>query len=141
MALFVLPVVTKRFTVEDRIKVIVKLQKNLSAVGWFALLVLTGTGLIQMSAHPSYQGFLEISNRWSVAIFAKHIVIMGMITIAAIQTWVLLPGIERTLLLIERKGELVESTDQILAKQKIFLWINLGLAIVVLVFTGIARVS
>ncbi len=71
------------------------LQQRLEAPLWFSVLVLVATGLLQMSAHPSYQGFLAINSLWSWAILLKHLLIGVMVVLFAYQSWVVLPPVRR----------------------------------------------
>jgi len=71
------------------------LQQRLEAPLWFSVLVLIGTGLFQMSAHPSYTGFLAINSLWSWAILTKHLLIGVIVALFAYQSWVVLPAARR----------------------------------------------
>lgn len=91
LAIFFLPVLR---TVEDELqkyKLLLKIQKRFQPAGWLALIILSATGLVQMSVHPFYEGFLKIDNSWSVAIFTKHIAVALLVILMAIMTWVVLP--------------------------------------------------
>ena len=48
-----------------------QVSRRLQLVGWLSLAVLVGTGMFQMSASPSYRGFLAINNPWSIALDSK----------------------------------------------------------------------
>ncbi len=87
LVLIILPAAQSNFKSGDYAELIGKTQIRLDSVGWLSLIVLGGTGLIQMSASPNYQGFLAISNRWSAAILLKHLVFLGMVVVSAYLTW------------------------------------------------------
>jgi len=117
---------------------------------WFCLIVLVFTGLLQMSSHPNYQGFLEIGNRWSTAILIKHLVFLVMALFTAYLTWVLTPKLERYILLNAPKrrpngeqvsGSHLEPARTLTRRISMLLTINLILGICVLGLTALARVS
>ena len=58
-----------------------RLQRRFSPLAWGSLAVLIATGLTQMSANPNYDGFLRLTNAWTVAILAKHLAVGAMILI------------------------------------------------------------
>lgn len=80
---------------EDRTDLLQRLQRRFQPLAWLSLAVLVGTGLVQMSANPNYEGLLAIGNAWSRAIFAKHMAIALMFGLAGYQTWVLQPELAR----------------------------------------------
>ena len=141
IALLVVPAARKTLQDEQLSKFLAALQKRLSPLAWFSLAVLVGTGMFQMSANPSYQGFLSIENSWAAAILVKHILFFGMIALASYQTWWLMPAIQRSLLL--RQSRPVDS-DEAVRLQKQETWIvniNLALGVLVLLLTALARAS
>lgn len=119
-----------------------RLQKRLQSLGWVALATLVGTGLFQMSAHPSYQGVLVIQNTWSVAIFMKHLAVGLMVLISLYLTWWVMPAMQR-LAMLQQAGREV---DQVMRRrlqwrERALLWVNMGLSFLVLLLTAWARVS
>lgn len=117
---------------------------------WFCIIVLAGTGLLQMSSHPNYQGFLEFGNRWSTTILIKHLLFLVMVLFSAHLTWGLTPKLERLTLLNTQKGEQIreqvpsyhkESTRMLTRKINALLTINLFFGTCVLALTALARVS
>ena len=103
--------------------------------------LLTATGLTQMVAHPSYEGMLAISDRWSLAIFAKHLGILLMVAAAGYQSLSLHPAYERLLLLQSKVQEADLETDHLDRSARRLLWLNLGLSALVLILTAVARTS
>jgi uncharacterized membrane protein len=87
LPLLVLPAARQGLAPGDYAVLLERIQRRLDPLSWFCLAVLLGTGMFQMSASPSYQGFLTITNRWSTAMLAKHIVFLVMIAISAYMTW------------------------------------------------------
>lgn len=119
-----------------------RLQDGLQRIGWLSLVVLVATGMFQMSAHPAYEGFLTISNSWSVAILAKHLVIGLMVMVSAYLTWGLMPALRR--LSFKRSAGLPidEAENQALARREAtMLRVNLILSVVVLLLTAVARAA
>lgn len=92
-----------------------------------------------MSTSEHYDGFLNISTQWSLAILAKHSLGAIMIVVSAVQTWEVIPAIQRTLL---KKEKADEAELAKLQKREInLIRTNLFLSIIVLGATAIARVS
>ena len=107
------------------------LQKRLLPYVNGAMALLWITGFVQMTNHPNYNGFLIIDSRWAVAISLKHVAAIALSAITLSIQFALFPNIERDQLLGQA------STEQTTR----FLWINLLLASIVLLFTAIASVS
>lgn len=139
-ALFVIPAARKTLSDDSYAALLGRIQQRLQLVGWLSLAILFGTGLFQMSASPSYEGFLAISNSWSVAIFAKHIVIVVMIGASIYITWVLNPKLQRLALLHAAGKEVsLQQSSALRQQEKTLVWVNLVLSILVLLLTAIAR--
>lgn len=119
--------------VSERARLLERLQQRFQPLAWLSLAVLIGTGLLQMSASPNYQGLLSIANPWSRAIFAKHLAIAAMFAVAAYQTWVLQPRIARLAML--------EAADDAQRRFQRLARINLALGILVLGLTALARTA
>ncbi|HSM23928.1 MAG TPA: hypothetical protein VK856_03615 [Anaerolineaceae bacterium] len=140
VALFILPFIQKNLRMDDREKILNIIQKKLNPLGWMCLFILIGTGMFQMSEHPSYQGFLSIDNDWAIAIFIKHIFIILMVIAMGYMTWFVIPGLKK-IALKQKIGREI-NVDEILAlrkKEKLIIWTNFVLAIFVLIFTAWAR--
>jgi len=75
-------------------------------------------GLIQMSVNVHYNGFLSVSSQWTIAILVKHILVVSLIVVSAIQSWDVLPTIRRLLM---RKDK--ASQDQVLKLQHREAWL------------------
>ena len=56
-----------------------RLQRRFNPWAWGSLAVLTVTGLTQMAANENYDGMLQVSNPWALAILVKHIAVGGMV--------------------------------------------------------------
>ena len=119
-----------------------QVQVRMQRVGWFSLVVLVVTGMFQMSSHPSYGGFLTITNSWAVAILIKHLVIGGMVLVSAYATWGLLPALQRSALRRAAGREVDPFQQQRLERREEWLLrINLVLSIIVLALTAWARAA
>ncbi|MBI3160235.1 MAG: DUF4149 domain-containing protein [Chloroflexi bacterium] len=140
LGLVLYPILEKALPPDEFYRLVHKINRRMDPVGWLSLTVLTATGLIQMSANPNYGGFLSIENRWATAILLKHIAFLGILGTSAFQTWRVAPELERALFLKAHANPKVNPcTHQARIRQLI--WINLLLAILVLVFTAVARVA
>jgi uncharacterized membrane protein len=142
LAFIVLPSSRKALDDEGYFLLLERYQHRLDWMGWLSLAVLFGTGLLQMSAHPNYDGFFSIETRWAAALFAKHLVIFGMIGVNAYLTWGVFPQLRRMALLRARgHAEIGDKASGIMRQNAGLLYLNLVLGIVVLALTALARVS
>jgi uncharacterized membrane protein len=144
LAVVVVPAARRALDEAAYSKFLAGLQKRFDPLGWISLLVLSGTGLFQMSANPNYQGFLAFENRWAVAILTKHLVFLAMIAVSAALTWGVLPRLQRLALLASaRRGAPPDpsETARLQRQEARLLRLNLLLALVVLALTALARAS
>ncbi len=142
LALIVLPAARRALDPAVFSLLLVRLQARLQPVAWFSLILLGGTGMFQMSAHPSYGGFLSIDNDWAVAILAKHLVIGLMMVASAYLTWGLLPALQRTAFL-RASGAGVDAglVARLERREARILYLNLFLSVIVLALTAWARTA
>lgn len=144
VALSTLVLPAARATLEggDYQRLLSNLTRRLQRIGWFSLGVLIVTGLFQMSAHPSYQGFLSISNQWAAAILIKHLLIGVMVLLSTYLTWGLNPALQR-LALLQTSGKAVDESALVRLRQReiLLMRINLALSLAVLAMTAWARIS
>jgi hypothetical protein len=95
--------------------------------------------MFQMSASPSYRGFLAINNPWAMAIFLKHAVIGVMVLASAYVTWGLTPALKR-LALLQAHGKGDEAALAALQNREAQLvQLNLFISVIVLLLTAWAR--
>jgi uncharacterized membrane protein len=141
LALLILPVARRKLDEAAFASQLESIQSRLDLMGWFCLATLIGTGLVQMSGNPNYEGFFEFGNLWSVAILLKHIVFVGMIAVSAYITWGVIPKIRRIVLYRTRlQGDApAEDLPRILSTNQRWVYLNLGMAVVVLACTAVAR--
>jgi len=116
-----------------------KLQKRFNPLAWLSLAVLIVTGLTQMSASPHYDGLLRITNPWTVAILAKHLVVGAMILIGLYMQLGLQPELAR-LTMLETHGHEVPNAEKLRQQELNLVRLNLLCGVVVLGLTAVARV-
>ena len=148
LSLLVLPAAHKALSIQAYADFLNELQRRLDPLGWFSLLLLAGTGMVQMSANPNYQGFLAVDNRWAAAILIKHVLFLGMGGLAAAISWGLLPRLRRlalrqALAYKENKEDhaLIEQVAGLQRQEVLLLRLNLVLGVLVLGLTALARAS
>ncbi|MEX2161997.1 MAG: CopD family protein [Anaerolineales bacterium] len=140
LALFVLPAMRRSLKPPAFAAWLAGVNRRLDPLGWFSLGLLTFTGLVQMDANPSYVGLFAVSNPWAAAIFAKHVVFLGMIAVSGYLTWVVSPALGRAALRRAR-GAGAKADLPILGRFQILISANLTLGLLVLAFTALARIS
>jgi uncharacterized membrane protein len=141
IAILVLPAAKRVLEPVDQLALLAAIQRRLEPLAWFSLAVLIITGLFQLSVNPHYDGFLSTTGQWSLAILTKHVLVVLMIVVSAVQTWEVLPAIRRGLLRKEQ-GSLAESDVIKLEKQEtLLLRLNIALSVFILAATAFARAS
>jgi len=139
ISVLILPASTRTLKPADQLRFIAALQKRLEPIAWFSMGLLLVTGLFQLSLSPHYNGFLSLSTQWSMAILIKHSLAVIMAVVSAIQTWEVLPSIQRILL---QKGRADETQlEKLNRREKILLRTNLVLSALILMATAFARAS
>ncbi len=121
---------------EQRGRLAEDMRRRFQPLAWLSLFVLIGTGLLQMSGNPNYDGLFAFSNPWSRTILAKHIAIGVMVLVAAYQTWVLNPRLSRLALKQE-----VAASDQVANELSRLNRVSLAFGILVLGLTALARTA
>ncbi len=140
--LLALPAARKVLPEGDRLPYMLEYSRRLQSLGWFCLALLALTGLFQMSAHPQYQGFLAVTSLWAWALLVKHGLILLMILVNAWLSWGLLPEIRRlTGGRQNRREDTAERLQRLNTLEARLLAANLGLSVLVLAFTALARAS
>jgi len=140
ISLLILPAMKRTLNAETQLVVIEAMQKRLEPIAWFSISLLIITGLFQMSVNPHYDGFLSTSTQWSLAILTKHVLGIIMVVVSAIQTWEVIPAIRRAILL-SKKNKNAEELDSLRRREITLLRINLGLSVLILGATAVARAS
>ncbi len=137
--LLFLPASKRALNLVDQLSLISALQKRLEPLAWFCMGILLVTGLFQLSTSPHYDGFLSISTQWSLAILFKHGVAVLMVVASAIQTWEVLPAIQRILLKKDKADD--AELARLQKRETLLLRVNLLLSALILGATALARVS
>jgi uncharacterized membrane protein len=138
LSLIVLPAARKALDPKSYADFLAAVQKRLDPIGWFSMIVLLASGMLQMSSNPNYDGFLSIQGLWAGSILVKHIMFGVMVLVSGYITWGLIPALKRAALL-QAHGNAVQEAE-ILHKREIFLLrLNLIFGILVLLLTAIAR--
>lgn len=99
-----------------------------------SLVVLLVTGMIQMGGDPHYAGLLQFGSPWSLSLLAKHLVIVGMVAVAALLQWGVYPALDRARLLAGR-GDAAELRSAQRRLRRLAA-VNLALGVVVLLLTA-----
>ncbi|HUN22141.1 MAG TPA: CopD family protein [Anaerolineales bacterium] len=138
----IIPTAQKHLPSTQNAQFLLALQKRFSPWALSAIVVLAGSGLMQMSAHPQYRGVLQVDSTWAWVILLKHIAYLGMTLLGAIEIWGILPalGLAQLRLASGQESGLAEMVR--LQKQVHWLyWGSLLSAVVVLACTAVARVA
>jgi len=142
LAIIFLPSIQKTLKTDQKNILYSEIQRRFQPIGWFSLVILSGTGMIQMAAHPAYQGFLNIDNNWAVALFSKHLAIFLLIILMGIMTWGVLPTLKRiNLRLSVGKNVSEEEIKKSQRLEKILINATLFLSILILFLTAWARAA
>jgi uncharacterized membrane protein len=141
IAILVLPAAKHVLKPPDQLAFIEGIQRRLEPLAWFSFAILIVTGLFQLSVNPHYNGFLSTSGQWSLAILAKHTLVILMIVISAIQTWEVLPAIRRGLMRIEKGGIDEAEVRHLQKRETLLLRLNIALSVLILAATAFARAS
>ncbi len=114
-------------------------HQRFNPLAWLSLAVLTGTGMVQMAANPNYDGLMRVENTWSVAIFVKHVAVIGMVAAGLIQQQVVQPALNR-LLWLQARGQATSTAEaqRWQRHETALMWLNVACAMVVLACTAIA---
>jgi len=138
LSLIVLPAARKALDATSYADLLTVLQKKLDPIGWFSVVVLLVSGMLQMSSNPNYEGFLTIRGLWASSILVKHILFGIMVLVSGYITWGILPALRRAALLQARGKDPADLQN--LQKREVFLMrLNLILGVFVLLLTAIAR--
>ncbi len=141
ISVLILPAARQSLRPVEQLALLSAIQKRLEPLAWFCLGLLIATGLFQLSANPHYNGFLNTSNQWSIAILIKHVLVIVMIVVTAIQTWEVLPAIRRALMRRERLEEDEAEVKRLQKREERLLRLNFILSLLILGATALARAS
>jgi uncharacterized membrane protein len=123
----------------EQLNLIASIQKRMEPAAWFSLSLLIVTGLFQMSVNVHYNGFLSVSSQWTIALLTKHILVIALIVVSAVQTWDVLPSIRRLILRKDQASQ--EEASKLQRRETWLLRANLILAILILGATAFMRTA
>jgi uncharacterized membrane protein len=123
----------------EQLNLIASIQKRMEPTAWFSISLLIVTGLFQMSMNVHYNGFLSVSSQWTIALLTKHILVIALIVVSAVQTWDVLPSIRRLLLRKDKANQ--EEASKLQRRETWLLRANLILAILILGATAFMRTA
>ena len=92
------------------------------------------TGMIQMSAHPYYNGLFAMTGSWSRLLFAKHILIIVSVILICYLGLSLTPQLKLALHR-ERLGK-PNQLDHLASHFRLVAWFNLLIGLSILLITG-----
>lgn len=103
LALLVVPELRRALDGQPALNALLRrLRRRFALWSNLALALLLVTGLLQMTDDVNYDGSLQFGNRWSQALFIKHLLIICLALVGAALQLGVLPALERASLLIER---------------------------------------
>lgn len=111
------------------------MARRVPPLAYGAFAALGATGMIQMGAHPQYEGMFAVTNLWSTLLLAKHLLILGSVALI----FYLGQSVSPTLRLAVRREALgKESRLPILVGRfRLLAWLNLAAGLGVLLLTGL----
>ena len=112
------------------------IEKRFRTLSNISLVVLLVTGMIQMDGDAHYEGFLIITNAWSISLLAKHIVVLLMLAVAAVLQWGVQPALDRARLASRRAEQSHSEAQRQHRRLRNLTILNLALGLLVLVFTA-----
>lgn len=99
-----------------------------------ALLLLGATGMLQMGAHPHYEGLFALGNLWSQLLFVKHLLVLASVALL----FYLSQQVGPRLRLAAQRARLGQPGDPapLLARFRLLSWLNLLCGLLILLLTG-----
>jgi uncharacterized membrane protein len=122
----------------DAARLMDAVQKRFQPLANLSLIVLLLTGMVQLVNNRFYKGLLQLDNVWSQAILFKHITVGVMIGLAAYVTFSVQPALRRNALLVANGVENPTEAARLQSQHTRLTRLNLGLMILVLIFTAFA---
>jgi len=137
-SVFLGPALRRTLDPPSALRLLELLRRRFDPLAWLSLAVLIATGLTQMTASPSYEGFLALQNPWAVAILAKHGLIALMVALAGYQTLFLYPWLSRLALRPQGAPEELALAER--RQARLSRW-SVLLSLAVLGLTALARTA
>lgn len=140
LALIINPSAAKRLGISEQVELFEGVQARLESISWFCLFLIVATGLSQMSVNRNYHGLMGIENTWEAAILAKIVLLIVLAFISGMMSWGLTPKLQRARIRFRRSGE-VGDMEALRRRQRRLLTLQLGLTILILLATAVARTA
>ena len=140
LALMVLVVSRVVSTSPDAVRINDELYRRYVLVANLSLVVLLATGMMQLTGEkpPNYQGTLNFASLWAKVILVKHLVIGGMIVLAAYTQGVVDPALKRAALLAGRTKDGAGQAPALRRRRTQMQAASLALGVIVLALTAFA---
>lgn len=137
MLMFVLPAARAALREQAPLyRVLALVRRRFVPVANLSLATLIVTGLIQMSGDTNYDGLLNFTSAWSVAMLLKHIAFIGMGACLVLAQLGVNPALERALLLLEKGKGSPDELARLHRQETRLTAISVGLSVLVLAFTA-----
>ncbi|MBA3530850.1 MAG: hypothetical protein H0T73_02860 [Ardenticatenales bacterium] len=111
------------------------MMRRLTALAYGALAALGATGMLQMGAHPQYEGMFAFTNLWSSLLFVKHLLILASVALIVYLGQSVIPQLRLTAQRAAR-GQVVDAAS-LLARFRVLAWLNFLLGLTILALTGL----
>jgi len=138
LCLLALPAARKTLEPQAYARFLEVSRSRLDPLGWFSIMVLLASGMVQMSSSPHYDGFLSIQGLWAGAILIKHLLFGIMVITSGVVTWGLLPALRRAAVL-KARGKIAPGQANLERWSLRLMQLNLALGVLVLLLTAVAR--
>jgi uncharacterized membrane protein len=136
---YIWPTVHRYLADDTKRDFLLSLQQRFRPIANLSLVLLLGTGMLQTGANENYDGLLTFENTWTIAMLFKHIAYGGMVAVAGLVQFGVVPALQRATLLASRGN--TDELDILLQRERRLFYASLGLGIVVLFFTAIATAA
>lgn len=134
--LYIWPLARTTLQNETQRQFVLSFTKRYRPIANLSLVLLLGTGMVQVGADEHYEGLFTFTNTWTIAMLFKHFAFGGMAVLAGVIQFAVVPALDQALLLAH-KDDGVALQAAIERETHLMRWM-LGLGLVVLIFTAIA---
>lgn len=134
LVLVYLPLLRSDFSAADAGRFLQNVTRRIQPWMGVSLLVFMVTGVLLMLVNPNYLGVGQFVNRWSIMMVVKHVVVIGMIAVAAWVTLLTRPASMAKAAAYNPHPPLLYRIDAVLQ-------IQAALGVLVLLLTGLARMG
>lgn len=85
LALSVMPAVRKSADKPEKLKILTNIQQRMNKIVVVSIVGLFLTGILMSNASPLFQGYLSVSNQYSLILSVKHVVVGAMVAITFVR--------------------------------------------------------